>query len=157
MTPWAGSATSDPPGTGWCAPSSVAAVVVFEGDLRLFFDLPPWWLPPPSCVFKHTPAGAIAGALRSQAGGGRVPLRCFRFRSLHTIWPALRWRPRWICTARHEHEHDPQAFEEALLGLLQSMGISREEAQQIVLSSVMSAFVRKLEEKDFHPIGHPPS
>jgi hypothetical protein len=47
---------------------------------------------------------------------------------------------------------DPQALEEALLGLLQSMGISREEAQQIILSSVMSAFIRKLEEKDFHPM-----
>jgi hypothetical protein len=45
---------------------------------------------------------------------------------------------------------DPQALEDSLLGLLQSLGISRNEAQEIVLSSVMTAFIRKLEEKGFH-------
>ena len=37
-THWEESATSDPPGTGWLRSSSVAAVVIFEGDLRLFLN-----------------------------------------------------------------------------------------------------------------------
>jgi hypothetical protein len=45
---------------------------------------------------------------------------------------------------------DSQALEDALLGMLQSLGISRKEAQETILSSVMTAFIRKLEEKGFH-------
>ena len=40
-THWEESATSDPPGTGWLRSCSNKTVVIFEGDLRLFSDLPP--------------------------------------------------------------------------------------------------------------------
>jgi hypothetical protein len=58
-THWEESATSYPPGTGWLRSSSVAAVVIFEGDLRLFFDHPPeapW--PPSSAVRPLFPPGS---------------------------------------------------------------------------------------------------
>ena len=54
---------SQPPLTllvpGGCAQCSVFAVVIFEGDLRLFFDPPPWSpLPPSSAVRPLFPPGS---------------------------------------------------------------------------------------------------